>query len=361
MKRLLVFLLLSTFALIGLAAEPPAASPAPKTASQQAVADIMAVARQRPVDRPRLLDLYLEFYRKFPDADDREIYRIAGELPKLLREPTPEDAGFVADYRRRLTEAIASPDYGDKARDALMAVDAMIALGKNGPGAPVDLAAARLKLDAFFSRYPRSNNWAQLETEYAKLLGQTDPAAEVAHLKKTAADANPQMAEHIRGLLLVKAAGTTPMEMKFTAADGREVDLSKLRGKVVLIDFWATWCGPCVAELPNVKKVYADYHEKGFEVVGITLENPGANPKDTAEQKSAKLATAKEKMLAFAAENQLPWPQYFDGKWWKNDISSRYSITAIPAMFLLDQEGKVVSTNARGVRLEIEVSRLLKP
>jgi hypothetical protein len=109
-----------------------------------------------------------------------------------------------------------------------------------------------------------------------------------------------------------------------------------------------------------VKKVYAAYHDKGFEVVGITLENPGANPKDTAEQAAAKLAKTKEKMLAFTAENLMPWPQYFDGKWWKNDISTKYSINAIPAMFLLDQSGKIISTNARGEALEREVKRLLK-
>ena len=72
------------------------------------------------------------------------------------------------------------------------------------------------------------------------------------------------------------------------------------------------------------------------------------------------MAKAKQVLTDFTAKHAMPWPQYFDGKYWKNDISTKYAITAIPAMFLLDQDGKVVSTNARGELLEKEVKRLLR-
>jgi thiol-disulfide isomerase/thioredoxin len=131
-----------------------------------------------------------------------------------------------------------------------------------------------------------------------------------------------------------------PLDLKFTAVDGRAVDVSKLQGKVVLIDFWATWCGPCVAELPNVLKAYKELHPKGFEIVGISLDS------DKAE------------LEGFVKEKGMEWPQYFDGKGWQNEISSKYGIDSIPAMWLLNKKGMVVSTSARGDLAE-QVAKLL--
>ena len=141
----------------------------------------------------------------------------------------------------------------------------------------------------------------------------------------------------------IKAAAelkNKPLELKFTAVDGREVDVSKLQGKVVLIDFWATWCGPCVAELPNVLKAYKELHPKGFEIVGISLDS------DKAE------------LAAFVKEKGMEWPQYFDGKGWQNEISGKYGINSIPAMWLLNKKGMVVSTDAREGLAE-QVAKLL--
>jgi len=161
------------------------------------------------------------------------------------------------------------------------------------------------------------------------------------HLKDFPEEKMNQMVEgKIKSIKSNAELKTKPLDLKFTAVDGRDVDVSKLQGKVVLVDFWATWCGPCVAELPNVIKAYKELHAKGFEIVGISLDG------DKAE------------LEGFVKEKGMEWPQYFDGKGWQNEIAVKYGIQSIPAMWLLNKKGMVVSTDARG-HLEETVTKLL--
>lgn len=227
---------------------------------------------------------------------------------------------------------------------------------------PVDLDAYRAEVDRAIAAYPDEPRTAQGFDRYINLVRRStgDPAGLVALFEAYASSPSPGVREIVQIGLMMKRAQEFPIDWKFTAADGREVDFAKLRGKVVLIDFWATWCHPCVDEIPNVLAAYRKYHDAGFEVVGIALENAGVPPNASPEVATAKLEASKKKLLDFTAKNDMPWPQYFDGTGWNNPYTAKYGIRGIPAMFLLDQEGKVASLDARGKKLESELRRLLK-
>ncbi len=142
-------------------------------------------------------------------------------------------------------------------------------------------------------------------------------------------------------LFTAKPVPSDPLELKFVAVDGSAVDLRSLRGKVVLLDFWATWCGPCRGEVPDVVAAYNRYHAQGFEVVGISLDQD------------------RNALIGFTQENGMVWPEYFDGNGWESALARRFSVRWIPQMWLLDPEGRVVTKDARN-NLDGQISALLE-
>lgn len=149
-----------------------------------------------------------------------------------------------------------------------------------------------------------------------------------------------QFLDGLAGQLAMPGVGDS-MDISFTAIDGTEIDTTQMKDKVVLVDFWATWCGPCVAEMPNVISAYNEYKDKGFEVIGISLDQD----KGALEQ--------------FIEQRGMEWPQYFDGKGWENELSNEFGIRSIPATFLLGKDGKIVASNLRGDQLEQKLAELL--
>lgn len=121
---------------------------------------------------------------------------------------------------------------------------------------------------------------------------------------------------------------------------GKPVSLEKLRGKVVLLEFWASWCGPCRAENPNLVKDYSRYKEKGFEILAVSLDQ------------------SKENWLKAIEQDGLPWLHVSDLKGWNNEVGRLYGIRAVPANFLLDKDGKVIASNLRGEDLNKKLASL---
>ncbi|PWI29041.1 redoxin family protein [Flavobacteriaceae bacterium LYZ1037] len=129
--------------------------------------------------------------------------------------------------------------------------------------------------------------------------------------------------------------------------EGKLLSLEDIKGKVTIIDFWAAWCGPCRKENPNVVKVYEKYHDKGLEIIGVSLDG-------TPSQKDAKAA-----WVEAIEKDKLTWHQVSNLAFFNDPIAKLYNIQAIPATFILDSEGKIVAKNLRGEALEAKIAELL--
>jgi thiol-disulfide isomerase/thioredoxin len=256
----------------------------------------------------------------------------AAEMPKfataLATSPVPE---LAMEAKRILIVAGAQKMFSEEKFDAAPALVAQAAdLMKAAPG-DQKTASLVMQLAGALEQIPGGEKVA---ADALKTFGPILASSPDARIK--------ELGESFAGKLRLLELPGKPMEISGTLLDGSPFDPKSLAGKVVLVDFWATWCGPCVAEIPNMLEQYEKYHAKGFEVVGISLDEE------------------KEKVDAFVTEKKIPWPILYAGKGWQDPVAQFYGISGIPQLILIGRDGNVITLNARGEKLGERLAELFK-
>lgn len=299
-------------------------------------------ARETEINRLTSLeteaDTFWQRYADHPHVWDVKVLLLQARLDRDALEGKKTDLRMVeADVKEITGAQTAPPSLRTEAGYTLVALTATQIVESRDASRLPEFDARALE---FVRQFPSSPEAMEVVRVRLDLYEQLDAGKLESLLKEYAAADNPRIAYEAKRRLAIRDLRKKPLDLKFTTVDGAEFNLEKWRGKVVLVDFWATWCGPCRMEIPNVVAAYKKLHDKGFEIVGISLDS------------------SKDKLLAYTKEKEMPWPQYFDGLVWENKISRNFGIAGIPAAWLVDKKGFVRLTDARG-DLEGEVSKLL--
>lgn len=246
------------------------------------------------------------------------------------------------DVEKEIGEVLAGTD-----NDQLKADGAYMRILISLNASMGDFDKAQPLIDEFLKVAPKDPRAVQLL--YASSQRLEDPA-KVKEIEDRILKDFPdsQFTKMIAGTRQRREAIGKPFELEFNEAlSGKTISLAKdLKGKVVVVDFWATWCGPCVAEMPKMKELYAQYKDKGVEFVGVSLDQP--------EEQGGLDA-----LKTFVKEKEIAWPQYYGGKGWESEFPQKWGINAIPAVFVVDAEGNLFSVDARG-KLDTMIPDLLE-
>lgn len=316
--------------------------------------------QEQPTEQPKSRDEAMQMATEWLGKQQKAAEAFAKAFPQDSRRWQAELLGIRAasqmrrfsgkvvvmdEDRKKIDEIVNAPDAPAAVKGEAAFMGAMMNTANINPEKPETFAAFYKAAADYLEKYPDHPLAQQMKQVQLQVLNEdTSPEAE-ATLKKLAAGSDARAAGAAAGILEKRQKmadlKSKPVDIKFTSTEGKEVDLAKLRGKVVLVDFWASWCGPCIGEMPNVVSTYNKLHDKGFEIVGISLDQE------------------KEAMEGALKKHGMSWAQYFDGAGWENKISKSFGIQSIPTAWLIDKKGMLRETGLRGEALGAGVEKLL--
>ncbi|MBV9998454.1 MAG: TlpA family protein disulfide reductase [Verrucomicrobia bacterium] len=282
------------------------------------------------------------FCRRFPqdphrwDAKILQV-RIAPVLARLDNKEAPDDKD-TENLLHLIQEAL---DASEQARqEATFELIRLHARQAEGSTDQTIVRGLDEEIRNFIGKYPEDQRSDDLNLYRARLIAKMDPPQSENLLKSLTSSSNKNIAAEAKMEIRKAELMRQPLDLSFQAVDGQRVDLQAFRGKVVLVDFWATWCGPCMREVPKVVETYKNLHDRGFEIIGISLD------------------TDVDQMRSVTGSMGMTWHQYCDGQGWQNKLSSAYGINSIPTTWLLDKRGYIRYVGLRGEALSTRIQEL---
>ena len=285
-----------------------------------------------------------EFTTRYPDDPHRWDAELLELKTIVFPTPVAERRVSFDQQEKLLAEILASPGASAEVKqnaersilfqhlDHLDLIDT-----------PTQAAALEARLTDFIARHPSDSKANALQVRRLDLLQKADPAKAAALLASLSTSTDPKVADAARGRQEQQALANTPLDWKFNAVDGTPVDLAQWRGKYVLVDFWASWCPDCLREMPDVLAAYRQYHRRGLEVIGVSLDDDH------------------DALTAFTKKHVMPWPQFFDGQGYATPYAAKYGVRGIPEMWLVDKSGRVAAAGLHGSQLDARLAPLFAP